>query len=169
MRKAELLDNTSRERDAMEALLTSLDETTLETPGVYDELSVKDVIARLAAWASMQAGWLETALRGEEVKRFAPGFLIEPGRGEEVMDRLNSHMFAESRQRGATEVLAGFREAHDRLVAVVSAMSEDDLIDPDRFDWWRGEPVWTSIAGNSYEHYAEHRALIEDWLGRGKR
>jgi hypothetical protein len=41
---------------------------------------------------------------------------------------------------------------------------EEDLIDPQRFTWAKGVPLWRYVAGDTYEHYLEHITLIQEWL-----
>jgi hypothetical protein len=47
---------------------------------------------------------------------------------------------------------------------IVQAMPEDDLINPGRFAWSQGRPLWLLVAGDTYEHYQEHIAQIQEWL-----
>jgi hypothetical protein len=47
-------------------------------------------------------------------------------------------------------------------------MPEDDLMNPDRFAWSQGEPLWEAIAGDTYEHYHEHIAQIQAWLAKSQ-
>ena len=42
-------------------------------------------------------------------------------------------------------------------------MTEEDLIDPQRFVWRGGNPMWHMVASNPGEHYQEHRESIENW------
>ncbi len=167
MDKARLLAHMQQEHAALEALLNTLDAARVTQPGVYGALSVKDVLAHIAAWQGMEVGWLQTSLRGEPVVRFAPGYELTNDDGDAVTDRLNAHVFEENRDKPFATVLAALRTGHTGLIEVVQTMTEDDLRAAQRFDWWDGEPIWTSIAGNSYEHVREHRALIESWRASG--
>ncbi len=164
MEKQEILQVMQTEFTALDALVRDLDPALLSTPGVYDQLAIKDVLAHLAAWARLEAGWLEASARGAPVVRFTPQFPLGSGPDETVMDALNAAIFAANRGRPAAAILADWRAAHAALVAAVTPLSEATLNDPQAFAWWPGEPVWTSIAGNSSDHYQEHRALIEAWL-----
>ncbi len=169
MDRAGLLTLMQQEQTALENLLTTLDAAQMTQPGVYGELSVKDVLAHIAAWQAMEVTWLRTSLRGEPVVRYGPGYELGGPDDEAVTDRFNARIFAENRGKPLAAVLSDLRTAYGDLQAVVQALPEDDLHDPHHFDWWEGEPIWTSIAGNSYEHVREHRALIESWLASGGR
>jgi hypothetical protein len=167
MDKARLLTLIRQEQAALEAALTALDPARLTQPGVYDALSVKDVLAHLAAWQAMETGWLRASLRGEPVVRYAPGYELTADNVEDMTDRINARIFAENRDKPFAAALADLRNTYTGLLETVQALSDGDLRDPHRFDWWDGEPIWTSIAGNSYEHVRQHRALIESWLTAG--
>ena len=41
-------------------------------------------------------------------------------------------------------------------------MTEDDLFDPQRFPWTKGQPLVDWVAGNTWEHYTEHL----DWINQ---
>lgn len=54
MDRAGLLTLMQQEQTALENLLTTLDAAQMTQPGVYGELSVKDVLAHIAAWQAME-------------------------------------------------------------------------------------------------------------------
>jgi hypothetical protein len=167
MDKPRLLGLMEQEYATLEAVLAVLDSPQVTQPGVYGDLSVKDVLAHIATWQRMEVGWLQTSLRGEPVVRYAPGYELSNDDGDAVTDRFNAQIFEENRDKPFATVLADLRTSHTDLLALVQTLSDDDLQSPQRFDWWDGEPIWTSIAGNSYEHVREHRELIESWLANG--
>jgi hypothetical protein len=168
--KAELLERIAGGHAALDRLLASMDEERMLRPGVYGELSVKDVLAHLAAWEGMEAGWLRASLNGERVVRFAPGFVLGEGDDDATVDAtidaLNERIFNDNRGKTLSQVLADLRVAQGQLAETVGGMSEEDINDPRRFDWRHGEPVWPSIVGNSFGHYKEHIELIQKWLDR---
>ena len=164
MEKQEILLSMETEFAALDALVRDLDPVLLSTPGVYDDLAIKDVLAHLAAWARLETGWLSASAGGAPVVRFTPEFPLGNGPDDAVMDALNASIVAANRDRPSAAILADWRAAHAALVAAVTALSEATLNDPQAFAWWPGEPVWTSVVGNSSDHYREHRALITAWL-----
>jgi len=46
----------------------------------------------------------------------------------------------------------------------VAQMNENDIFDPQRFAWRNGSPAFDMLAGNTYEHYDEHRQWILEAL-----
>lgn len=164
MDQAELLKLIAESFEQMERLVASIDESQLTQPGVYDNLSVKDILAHLSAWERMAADWIGAALCGERPVFYAPGFEVSHPDDEVVMHRLNDHIYQENRDRPLDEVLTQFRATHLHTLELVQALSEVDLTDPHRFEWCNSRPLWTLIAVNSYEHYEEHIVLIQAWL-----
>ena len=168
MNKTKLLKLMTTTYNDLERLLAKLDEATIAQARVVEEQTVKDLLAHIAAWAQLEIGWIKTALRGETVIRFAPSFEIGQGDDNEtIMHRLNAHIYDQNKSKPLPEVLADFRKAHHDMITLVESLSAEDLFDPGRFAWWPDEPVWPTIAGNSYEHYQEHHDEIEDWLAAG--
>ena len=164
MDKARLIKLIQQENAAMEALLRTLDSYKMEEPGVYGELSFKDVLAHITAWEQMEIGWIRASLKGEEVIRYTPKYRLVGESDEQIKHDLNAAIFEQNRKRSLGDVLTDFRQAHAELLETVRAMSEEDLNDPNRFDWYHGKPVWQSIAGKSYEHIRKHRELVDKWL-----
>jgi len=164
MDKARLIKLIQQGNTTIEALLRTLDSYKMEEPGVYDDLSFKDVLAHITAWERMETGWLRASLKGEEVIRYTPEYRLGGDNEEQTMHDLNAAIFAQNRERSLGDVLTDFRQAHTDLLETVRGMSEEDLNDPRRFDWYNGKPIWQSIAGNSYEHIREHRELVDKWL-----
>lgn len=164
MDQAELLKLIAESHDQMERLLASMDERQLTQPGVYDNLSVKDILAHLSAWERLADDWIGAGLCGERPVVYTPGFEVNDPDDEAIMHLLNDHIYQENRDRPLAEVLTQFRATHFHTLELVQALSEIDLNDPNRFDWCNSRPLWTLIAVNTYEHYEEHIVLIQAWL-----
>ena len=119
-----------------------------------DGWAVKDHLVHIAAWEHSLLALLDGSDR-----RTAMGV---PGVAEET-DTLNAAVWALHRDKTAEQALAYFREAHAALMDLLDRMSDTDLQlgynhyqpnDP------RAEgddrPVVDWVAGNTYDHYAEH-------------
>ncbi len=160
MNKAEMLDHIRREHARMEDLLASLDRARLVAPILDRGWTIKDYLAHLAAWEKLMLGWVESSVQGQEPIRFTSGFIETPETGEETMQRLNDYLYEQNKSRSLDEVLQDFRDTHKQVVEQLSAVSEADLFDPNRFPWLHGAPLIGNVAGNTYEHYQEHYGWI---------
>lgn len=64
-------------------------------------------------------------------------------------------------------MLADFQDSYQQSLKAVEALSEEDLTDPNRFDWREGEPLWVMVAANTFWHYKEHGESIHAWREKG--
>jgi hypothetical protein len=158
MTKQALLDSIHAGRQRLETTLAGLDAGQMLQPGAEGAWSVKDILVHIAYWEEELIGWLETAQRGEVPADLAAGFT------EEGLDRLNAAVYQQHRDRPLDEVLAEFGSSYQAMLRVIERTPEQDLVDPDRFAWRQGEPLWKPVAGTTYWHYDEHRDSIRAWL-----
>jgi hypothetical protein len=171
MKTLELLELMKAADTQLERLFADIPDSFVDRPGVYGQLSPKDVLAHIAAWQQMETNWLRDSLWGRGTVRYAPGFEVgldtPESEVEDIQTRLNEYVFEQNKDRPYLDVLGDYRRTFRELASTIEQMSDEELNDPERFDWWRGEPVWTSIAGNSYAHIEEHIELLRDWLRSG--
>ena len=155
IKKAELLDKLQTGYDEFENLLTPLSEEQMTTPEVNGSWSIKDNVAHLAVWQGYLLTQLHGVLDDKEPPEFGPGFSTE--------DEENEHFYQENKDRPLADVLATFRSLFQSLLATIQVMDEEVLNAP--FPWRKdGNPVWYTIAGNTYGHYEEHGNIIGRWL-----
>ncbi len=153
MTKHGLLEAIQKERAALEAALAGLTPEQMTAPGVMGEWSVKDILGHIAMWESRLVTLIYSIERG-----VAPKML----RSSDV-DKVNAESYAEQRERPLERVLADFHAVHAQLLKRLDKLEERDLSGPKRFEWMEGEPLERLVAADTFEHYAEHRPLIEAW------
>jgi hypothetical protein len=158
MTKTELLARIRAQRERLEATLAEVDDAHMTQPGVVGAWSVKDILAHIAVWEGRMVGWLAEILRGEVPEALAPGQTWDG------LDQLNEQTYLENRDRPLEEVQAEFGASFRRAWDAVEAAPEAVLLDPDRYPWREGEPVWHIVAANTFWHYPEHGASIRAWL-----
>ena len=134
-----------------------LDKTQCSTEGVIPGWSIKDILAHIASWHHRLLIWLGAAVHNEEPDISGPDSV-------EDMDALNAQFYQENKPRPLDEVLADFRATYQQINDRIQAIPEEYLINPHRFPWSDGEPLWQLVAGDTYEHYQEHLAQIQEWL-----
>ncbi len=165
MNKQELLREIERAHQDMMRFLAALSDDEKTAPILNEGWSVKDSLAHLIDWEKMSLDWLARSLRGEEVKRFVQGFQYETeAEREAVMEKLNTHLFEQNKNRALDDVLQDFRATHRAIFDFVAQMNENDIFDPNRFAWRNGSPAFDMLAGNTFEHYDEHRQWILESL-----
>jgi hypothetical protein len=158
--KAALLERIRSARSDLEQALGRLSDEQLVAPGA-DGWSAKDHLAHLIVWEQGLVALLEHRPR-----------YIDMGLDEATYlsgdtDRLNTIFYQRSKDRPLPEVLDEFRRSHQHVLDVLARLSEDDLYrtyshyQPDEPGEDSGAPILGWIAGNTYEHYAEHQGWIE--------
>lgn len=155
--KAELLQMVQASYDSFEALLATLNEEQLTTPGVNGDWSTKDEQVHITAWQRRVITRLQAFAKGEEPQ-------LEPVTNEEEMDAFTARAYEANRNESWDTVHADARATFAQLMAVIQGMSEDDLFRPDRFPQMQGQPVWENIAANTFDHYPEHIEQITGWV-----
>lgn len=158
--KAALLARIEGERDALNATLARFSEADLAAPVSPDSWSVKDHLIHLAAWSDGI-----TALLNHQSRWGVMGITTALGHSGDF-DAINAAIQMLHHDRPLEEVRDAFDQAHRDLVATISGLEDEHLLqpysffDPDDPRPDREEPVVGWIAGNSYEHDAEHREII---------
>jgi hypothetical protein len=139
------------------ALVDSLGPSGLELKG-NGRWAVKDHLAHIAAWELSLLGLID----GDD-RLTAMGV---PGASEET-DAINEAIWLKHRHQTAAEALEFSQKSHEALMARLGKMSDADLRrsynhyqpnDPRDPNDDRAVVEW--VAGNTYEHYAEHIGWI---------
>lgn len=163
--KVKMLAHLQAEYAFVERTVSLVPPDRMEEPGAQgpDSLwTVKDTIAHLNDWAGRAAGWLAEAAAGQPPTIPAGGFT------DATVDRINEQIYLENKSRPVAAVLADFHRIHQDVTAGLKALPEEDLFDLGRLAGiWR-EPPFALIAGNTYEHYPEHIAVVRRWLIKNK-
>jgi hypothetical protein len=158
MTKDEILEALEDEREKFLDAIEGLSDEALQEPGMVGEWSVKDVLSHLIAWEAELVKLLWQAKQG-----------IDPGSahfGGKSVDELNAAWYAEFQARPLEQVQADFQAVRRQTERRVEAFLDKDLNDPGRYPWLEGHPLWEWVAGDSFEHEAEHAAQIRAWRGQ---
>jgi uncharacterized damage-inducible protein DinB len=125
-----------------------------------DGWSVKDHLAHIGAWEHSLLALIE----GRD--RLAGMGVQEPV--DENTDAVNEAVRKVHENDTADEALGYFRDSHAQLMAGLGKLSDADLEKPYNHyqpsDPDQKRPVVAWVAGNTYEHYAEHIAWINQLL-----
>lgn len=161
--KSELLREIERAHQDMMRFLAAMTDEEKTAPTLNEGWSVKDSLAHLVDWEKMTIDWMTRSLRGEQVKRFVEGFQYDTeDEREAVMEKLNTHLYQQNKTRALDDVMRDFRATHRAILELVAQLDERDIFDSNRFAWRDGSPAFDMIAGNTYDHYDEHRGWISE-------
>ena len=159
--KTKVLELIHREHEALLAVLELLTEAQLVESGVENGWSVKDILAHITAWEQKMVQWIEASLSGDVSKLSVPY-----GMTDDDVNQLNQQFYLANQNKPLPAVQATFAASFQQSLKMVETLTEADLLNPDRFEWREGRPLWYLVAANTWEHYQEHRQSITNWLAR---
>jgi hypothetical protein len=155
MNKAEILKALEDTREQFLDAIENLPEGALEEPGVVDEWSIKQVMDHISRWEAEVVKLLWQANQGER-----PSNLLTV---QVDVDQINAQWAAEALKRPLQRVLDDFHGTRTQTIRRVEDFSDRDLTDPKRYPWAKGQPLSEWIAGDSFEHEAEHTVQVLAW------
>lgn len=140
-----------RLREAVERLGRRGMEAT--TPAGW---TAKEMVAHVAFWEETVNPVVNGMYRGKEVaiQEWYGGddLALAPDEPWPIADVHNAREAAWARSRSAEEVLARWDRAHERLLAVVTSITEEEA---------RRDEYFGKIGAATYDHYAEHLSELE--------
>ena len=159
LRKAPLLSEIDRERLRLDDALAGLTPRQMTTAGVTrGGWSVKDVLAHVVEWQQMNLDWYAAGLRGEQPAIPAPGYTLRE------LPRLNAMIYRKHHRRPLEAVLRDYAGYHERVVGLIKALPDADLVTLRRFSWTG--PSWTLsdyLRAATAAHYLWARTRIRRW------
>lgn len=155
--KTELLARINNGWDALQGYLKTLTDEQMTVPTDAAGWTVKDHVIHMAVWED----GIEALLHSQD--RPARMGLDQAAWNSRDYDRMNAIIQQQNQTLPLAEIYRRFDAVHSRLVATVTAMTEDELQYPyAHFQPGMDEtrPIWGWIVSNTFEHYAEHTPWI---------
>jgi hypothetical protein len=156
--KNELISVIRREWGLLMDVVARLDEKQMTTPD-SGGWSPRDNLAHLSEWMNSLMGYHLDKRPPHEVMRIPQG----AAKGWE-MEIINPILFERNRDRSTEDVLSELRRVYDALLAKLDAMSFEELMAPRHADDPEKRPLLLWVIGDTSDHFAEHRAVIERML-----
>jgi hypothetical protein len=156
--KHELMSVIRREWGLLMDVVARLDEQQMITPD-SGGWSPRDNLAHLSEWMNSLMGYHMDKRPPHEVM----GLPEEATKGWD-MEIINPLLFERNKDRSTEDVLSELRRVYDTLTAKLDAMSFDELMAPRRADDPEKRPLLMWVIGDTSDHFAEHRAVIEKML-----
>jgi hypothetical protein len=129
----------------------SVPEDEMETPGVVDEWSVKDLLGHITFWTEKAATDLDLLAQGR------PGDIETPG-NEENVNAWNKRESDARKGMDLGEIKRRWLESFTLAKAALDRVTSESL-DTEVKGW----PQRQRFAGDTYEHYQEHAEQIRAW------
>lgn len=153
--KEDLLARIAQSWEALNGAIGDLTHEQLTTTDGASGWSIKDEIYHLAAWQRRQLAMLRgtspAAALGIDEEQF----------NAHDTDAINVAVHERGREVMLGDALAALETAYRELQAEIEISPDDKLFGPAYPDDPAKGRVVDYIAGNTYEHFDEHRATIE--------
>jgi hypothetical protein len=152
--RADFLEALRSTRSEWDDMLAEVPRELMEEPSVEGDWSIKDIMAHVAWHEREMVEMLRTrALAGSSHLWGLP------------LDERNKAIYEENSERSLDDVISESGRVFRQLLREVEALSDVDLNDPGQFSEMPAEWLpWKIIAENSFEHYPDHAASIQNWL-----
>ena len=139
-------------RHQEETFVKALPDEAREARGNYEEWSVRDTLAHVAAWKERTARELAAAVGSGS-----------PPPGDNL-EQVNATIYETYRDWSWREVLAFSRRAYDDLVAQAERMNREDLLIVGVPDWHKA-PLWELVVDDGFSHTFTH--ILEYYEAHG--
>jgi hypothetical protein len=136
------------------------DRREMESPGVIDNWSLKDVLAHLVEWEQKFIDWYHAGGRGEVPETPAPGYSWRE------LDQVNQQIFEKHHPRPVNEILVEFQVSYCQMVATIEKISEQELFETGVYQWTGLATLEEYVAGCGYEHYDWAKEHVIKWKKR---
>ena len=170
MTKNSLMGLLTTGREQWDRVLAQVGESHMTTSGVVGDWSVKDIVAHVAYWERYVAAYVRSTITGQpptDEERYGVAELPAEVRDMDI-DQFNDWTFQRQRRRPLPEILMEEQTIYRDLYTMLRGLRESDLLGEGRYEWTRGRAIWEYVAGNTYEHWAEHGQSIQAWLAEGQ-
>jgi len=132
--------------DSQQAIVLTLDDEDRQAIGTFSSWSMKDTLAHIVAWTDVLNIRLDQLAHEETPVDY------------EDIDQINAEFFYARSKLSWSAVLEASRKAYNGLVERIRSIPEKYLIDPERYAWLHGEPLWRRILTSAYVHPLIHLA-----------
>ncbi len=155
MTKQEILDAMQDARTRLVEAIDGLPPAAMQEAGVVGQWSLRDVLAHLNRWEAELVRLLFQLKQGQ-----APDFLTL---NEGDIDKINDRFHRESLGRPLDLILADFQSIRKQTIRRLNEYTDQEITEAAFYPALKGNALLPYIAGNTFEHEAEHTAQILDW------
>ncbi len=174
MTRDDVLAQIQQNHSQFNALLDQIIPKGSARNPIHNHWTIKDILAHLAAWERLEAGWMQTLIRSERPYLYAPGFEQDENdfnKRCETYHRYNAHIFEINKNKPFKQVLSVFRDTQQAMLNAVANLPDRAFTDPGYLFWLALEApraAWIPVPVCSHEHYADHGRWLKDCLDKSK-
>lgn len=158
--KQELIARIHSERQRLQDTLAQLSKDQLLHSITEEEWCVKDNLAHITVWEQRMVRWINETIQGGIPEMPAPGMTWDD------LDKLNNQTYQQNRKKPLELVLTEFDQSFPKVLEVVESIPEEVLMEKERFSWREGNPLWKTVAANTWWHYKMHNETISNGIAK---
>jgi hypothetical protein len=145
--KNKLLELVAQARENELSLIAEIDEQERTISGTFQEWAAKDELVHIAAWKGIMC----ERFRAFQADQTPPAF--------DDWDAVNEEIFERHKDDTWSEAVDYLEVSYSQMVEQIQAVSEDDLLDGQRYPWLRGRSLFRQTIHNGYFHPQGHIAF----------
>jgi hypothetical protein len=146
-KKNQLLDLLAKSHQNELRFIAGFKDEELASSGTAQDWAVKDEIAHIAAWKAITS------------QRFLAFMTDEKPPDYDGLDVFNEEILKRHKEESWQEVQEFHARSYQKLEEQIRSISEDDLLDGQRYDWLQGRSLWRRTVHTGYFHPQGHMAL----------
>ncbi|MBK5108148.1 MAG: ClbS/DfsB family four-helix bundle protein [Anaerolineales bacterium] len=145
--KHKLLELVAKARQSELSFIAELGEEERAKSGTFQEWSAKDEMVHIGAWKGIMC----ERFRAFQADQTPPAF--------DDWDAVNAEVFDRHKDDSWSDAVDYLDLSYQQMVEQIQAISEDDLVDGQRYPWLRGRSLFRHTIHNGYFHPHGHVAF----------
>jgi hypothetical protein len=155
----ELLNDGNHE---LMVLIKDLDDTQMDTPGVQNIRSIKDILAHLTYWNDHGIEWIKSVYKGKTPVMPVNGINLSDIRDE--LAEINAEVHQRNRERPVEEVLNEYMKTFELVIEHVEKLEKRHLDMVLDYPWAREPVTGQTVVMWRYWHQQGHTKHIKTWV-----
>jgi hypothetical protein len=156
--KSELLEFGSVEFQKLNQYVDKFVEFKLLAEPIFDNRTVKDVLAHLHAWHLLMLDWYTVGMRGETPQIPAPGYTFK------TAPELNEKLYQDFKDVPWNEMRAKLEKTHNELIDIVKSHTDEELETKKKYKWTGTTSLACYLASAISSHYVWASDLLKKKL-----
>lgn len=164
--RIDLLARLDFEEVEWKTMLAEFGTDRMETPGVTDDWTFKDVAAHLNGWRQPYVDAFRAVLQHQPAPELNWPIPASPDAPDDEVQIMNDWFYEQNHDRSLEDVLAESQQQWDDFHTAVEDLPDAALYDRDIFPRLGGASLAESITnGSLFSHFhEEHEPILRAWL-----
>ena len=145
--KQQLLDFGEREFNRLMDLVGGLTPDRRDKEYVFDNRTVKDIIAHLLAWQLLEMKWYQEGMDEKKPAIPALGYTFKDA------PKLNEKLYQEYKSISWDDLITKLTKTHNQLMNIVNKHTDDELSTKKKYAWTGSTSITCYLASALSSHY----------------